>query len=168
MSENQPTNTNTNAPNPTPDSVPNPQNSNVQPVQPTDYFDTREERRAQRREWREERRANRRGTGAWIGGAVLIALGLIFLLQNTGLFVLHNWWALFILIPAIGSFGATYTMYRNNSNRLTYPARGSLIAGVVFTLIAAAFLFDVNFGLFWPGLLILVGIGLLLNFVLPS
>jgi hypothetical protein len=164
MSENQPTNTNTNAPNP----GPNPQNSNGQPVQPANYFDERDQWRAQRREWREERRANRRGNGAWIGGAVLIALGLIFLLQNTGLFVLHNWWAIFILIPAIGCFGATYTMYRNSANRLTYPARGSLIAGVVFTLIAAAFLFDVNFGLFWPVLLILAGIGLLLNFVLPS
>ena len=59
--------------------------------------------------WRriEERRAARRGRygSRWIGGAVLIALGIILLLSSLGSFYLENWWALFILIPAIGAFG---------------------------------------------------------------
>lgn len=143
----------------------NAQNSNQQPLT---YVDEREQWRQQRREWREERRAARRTYGGWVGGAVLIALGLIFLLQNTGLLVLHNWWALFILIPAMGSFGTAYGLYRNAGDRLTYSARGSLIGGIVLTMVACAFLFNLNFGLFWPVLLILAGVGLLLNFILPS
>jgi predicted secreted protein len=149
-----------NAAPPTPDQPAHP---------PAHYVSDRDEWRAQRSTWREERRAARHsGTGAWIGGAILIVLGLVFLAQNMGMLVLQNWWALFILIPAAGSFSSAYAMYRNNGNRLSYPARGSLLGGIVFTLVAAAFLFNLNFGVFWPVLLILAGVGLLLNFLLPS
>jgi hypothetical protein len=44
-------------------------------------------------------------SGNWIGGAVLIGLGIIFLLQNFMNISLANWWALFIMIPAIGALG---------------------------------------------------------------
>lgn len=124
--------------------------------------------REQRRASRIERRAVRHENAPWLGGLILIALGIIFLLQNTGLFYLQNWWALFILIPAIGSFGAAYAVYRNNGNRLNAAVRGSVLGGIVFTLISGAFLFGVNFSIFWPVLLILAGVGLLLNFMLPN
>jgi|WetSurMetagenome_2_1015567.scaffolds.fasta_scaffold1197949_1 hypothetical protein len=124
--------------------------------------------REQRRAWRDERRASRHENAPWLGGLILIALGTIFLLQNTGLFYLQNWWALFIMIPAIGSFGTAYAVYRNNGNRLNSAVRGSLLGGIVFTLISGAFLFGVNLGIFWPVLLILAGVGLLINFMLPN
>ena len=44
-----------------------------------------------------------RGKGndsVWFG-LVLILLGALFLLQRTGMVSLHNWWAIFILIPGI-------------------------------------------------------------------
>ena len=37
--------------------------------------------------------------GAWIPGLVLIGLGVVFLIQNYLGREIHNWWALFILIP---------------------------------------------------------------------
>jgi len=37
--------------------------------------------------------------GAWIPGVALIGLGLVFLIQNYLGREIHNWWALFILIP---------------------------------------------------------------------
>lgn len=162
MSENQSTSS---QPNTQPGMQPNTP-PNTQPnTQPTPYFGNARE---QRHAWREERRAARRANGTWIGGAVLILLGVIFLLQNIGLATLHNWWALFILIPALGSFSTAYALYRNSGDRLTYAARGSLIGGLVFTLLAFAFLFELSFGIFAPVLLIVAGIGLLLNFLLPS
>ncbi len=140
--------------------------------QPQGVVDEREQWRAQRRAWREERRearrANRPGTGAWIGGAILIFLGLVFLAQNTGLFILHNWWAVFILIPALGAYASAYAMYRSNGYRFTYAVRGSLFGGIFFTLLALGFLFGVAAGLFWPLLLILAGVALLVNFALPQ
>ena len=65
----------------------------------------------------------------WILGLVLIAVGGVFLLQNSGFPVLvGNWWALFILIPAIGAFAAAWTLYQQ-TGQLTGapgqdPARG--------------------------------------------
>jgi hypothetical protein len=148
-----------------PTTPPNAQNNNQSPAP---YVDEREQWRQQRREWREERRASRHNSMPWLGGAILIGIGVILLLQNTGLMILNNWWALFIMIPAVGSFGTAYGLYRNAGNRLTYAARGSLIGGMVLTLITCFFLFDLSSGLFWPILLIVAGAGLLLNFVLPS
>jgi hypothetical protein len=125
----------------------------------TDYYTDRAQRRA-------ARRAAREG-GAWIGGVILIGLGVIFLLQNTGALYLQNWWALFILLPALGSFGASFTEYRV-SGRFNAKARGSLAAGLVFTAIASVFLFNLNFSLLLPAVLILAGVGMLFNTVLPD
>ena len=157
MTENQTLNTN-----------PNPKNTNPDLAEPAGVQSEREQWRAQRRAWREERRELRHNTAPWIGGVILIALGVFFLLQNAGLLLLHNWWALFIMIPAVGAFTSAYALFRNSGNRLTYAARGSLMGGIVLPMVAAIFLFNLNFGLFWPILLILVGVGLLLNFILPS
>ena len=128
-------------------------------TQSTDYSTDRAQRRA-------ERRAAREG-GAWIGGVILIGLGVIFLLQNTGALYLQNWWALFILLPALGSFGASFTEYRV-SGRFNAKARGSLVAGLVFTAIASVFLFNLNFSLLLPAILIVAGVGILFNTVLPD
>lgn len=116
---------------------------------------------------RAQRRAARRTSEAWIGGLVLIGLGVIFLLHNAGALHLQNWWALFILIPALGSFGGAYTEYRV-SGRFNAKARGSLVAGLVFTAIACVFLLNLDFSLLLPAILIVAGVGILFNTVLPD
>ena len=127
------------------------------------------DRRTEHTQRRAERRAARSaGGGAWIAGVALIAFGVIIMLQNMGALQLHNWWALFILLPALGSFAAAYGAYRTNGGRLNTTARGSIIGGLIFTAIAALFLFDLNSSLFWPVLLILAGVGLLVNTLLPD
>ena len=103
----------------------------------------------------------------WIGGVILIILGVIFLLQNVRGFYLNNWWALFILIPAFGSFADAWTNYRQ-AGRLTRRGRGALISGGVFLLLTATFLFNWNWGLVLPVLLIVWGVTLLLNSLLPD
>ncbi len=128
-------------------------------TQTADYYTDRAQRRA-------ERRAAREG-GAWFGGVILIGLGVIFLLQNAGALTLQNWWALFILLPALGSFGAAFTDYRV-SGRFNARARGSLVAGLIFTAVATVFLFNLNFSLLLPAILIVAGIGMLINTVLPD
>ena len=143
--------------------------TNAEPSSPssqsTDYYSDRERRRAERAERRAARYA---GGGAWLAGAALILLGVIFMLQNMGALQLHNWWALFILLPALGSFATAYGAYRTNGGRLNVTARGSIIGGLIFTAIAAFFLFDLESNLFWPVLLILAGVGMLINAILPN
>jgi hypothetical protein len=134
--------------------------TNVQPV----YQDSHAQRRAERA----ARRADRRAQGSsWVGGIVLILLGGIFLLQNFGVTYAFNWWALFILIPAVGAFGAAWSAYQR-TGRLGAAARGSLIGGIVLSMVAAAFLFNLNWALVGPALLILAGFGILLNVMLPN
>ena len=103
-----------------------------------------------------------RSSGALIPGIVLIGLGVIFMLQNTTNFRLHNWWALFILIPAFSALAAAYRMYKEN-NRLNTAARGSLISGLILSLVAAVFLFGLSWSILWPLVLVLVGLGILLG-----
>jgi hypothetical protein len=128
----------------------------------------RDQRQLEREARREERHARRgSNSGAWIGGVVLIILGVIFLLQNVRGFHLNNWWALFILIPAFGSFADAWNIYRR-TGRLSRRVRGALVSGCVFSLITATFLFNWNWGLVLPVLLIIWGVTLLLNSLLPD
>ncbi len=101
-------------------------------------------------------------------GVILVLIGIIFLLQNMNIFILNNWWALFILIPAVAAFGSAWRSYQDAGGRLTGGARGSLIGGLVLVLVAAVFLFGLNWGVVGPLLIVLAGIGLLLNAFLPS
>ena len=90
-------------------------------------------------------------------------LGVAFLMRTTRNFdfPVNNWWALFILIPAVGAFDTAIRMYRNANNQLNAPAGGSLIVGLVLTFVTASFLFNLNWSLFGPVILILAGIGIL-------
>jgi hypothetical protein len=135
---------------------------------PPDYRNWREQRRAERwarREARWQRRAGR--PYGWIGGAILILLGVVFLLQNMGIPFPANWWALFILMPAFWAFVAAWESYRNNG-RLTRGGAGSLAGGGLLTILALVFLLNLNVGLFWPVLLIAGGLVLLGTALLPE
>jgi hypothetical protein len=124
------------------------------------------DRREARRQRRLERLADPSRGGAWAAGLIMIILGGIFLLRNTGTFdiPLRNWWALFILIPAIGSLDTARRHYRSAGNQLTAPARGSLLVGLVLTFVTATFLFELNWSYFGPVLIILAGIGILFTY----
>lgn len=138
-----------------------PQSNSVgEPENSEPQGDWRDERRRER-ELRRQRRGSRHNEG-WIGGAILILLGVIFLLQNAGLLAFHNWWALFILIPAFGAFANAWTHYQDYG-RVDASVRGSVLTGFLLTLVTAAFLFEFESALFWPAMLILAGAGILVN-----
>ena len=138
-------------------------------AQPTDRVSERTERRMARIQRRAERRAARyAGGGTWGAGLVLIALGALFMLQNMGALVMHNAWALLILIPAAGSFATAVGAFRLNGGRMTATVRGSVSGGLILVAITAFFLFDLDLGKWWPVLLILAGVGALVNAAWPD
>ena len=148
-------------------SGPTPPPPGVTPTEsaPTPAPDWRELRQQERA----ERRAARHGGGAagsynWAGGLILIVLGGIFLLQNMNLLgTFDNWWALFILIPAIGSFASAWSHYRRTGGQWNSSVTGSVIGGLVLTSVAGAFLLDWNIGQLWPIFLIIGGLSVLLG-----
>jgi hypothetical protein len=93
-------------------------------------------------------------------GLVLILIGGIFLIVNVTGMYLQNWWALFILIPALSSFARGWQSYEKHG-RLTRSARRSFVGSLFFILIATVFLLGLNWGTIWPLFLILFGIKVL-------
>jgi len=110
----------------------------------------------------ETRSHNRHGDANWFPGIILIAVGVIFLFTNLTGFHLNNWWALFILIPAVKNFGGAWSSYQRHG-RFTKSARGSLTGGFILSLIASAFLFDLDWGIIWPVFLIIGGVSALFS-----
>ena len=103
-----------------------------------------------------------RDNNSWMAGVAIIAVGIIFLVSNFTDFYLNNWWAIFILIPGLYSFAKAWSM-RKEDGRWSNRARGSLIGGLAITLVAAIFLFGLDWGKVWPLFLILGGIAALLG-----
>jgi hypothetical protein len=145
---------------------PEPQSNPSMNAEPQPEVYDRRTARRQRLEERRMRRTSRYG-GSWIWGSLLILLGFFILLQNLTSFYLENWWALFIMIPAVGAFGNAWRVYQSDG-RLSAPARFSLLGGLVLTMLAAMFLLNLSWVVLGPILLILVGFGVLMNTMLPG
>ena len=141
------------------DQTPNP-NPNTPPPAYHDWREQRHAERMARREARWQRHAGR--PYGWFGGAFLILLGVIVLLQYMGIRFLANWWTLFILIPAFWAFVGAWNIYQDNG-RITRGVASSLTIGILLTILALSFLLNLEFGLFWPVLLIVGGLVLLLT-----
>ncbi len=115
-----------------------------------------EERRAARAEHRAERGSS--GFGAIVGGVLLVFLGLAFIWQNMGGQFPSNWWALFILLPALGAFSAAWNRSRSGAGLFTGPVLVSLLVGLFFTGLTFALFFSLDLNWIGPLALILVGV----------
>lgn len=143
-----------------------PSSTQNQPPEPKSW---REERRERRQARRAALGSPGRGAGL-IAGVLLVLLGIVFLLQNSGYLTiqLQNWGALFILIPVVASFDRAYREFRSAGNQLTAQARGAALVGLVLLIVTVVILFDLNWAIYGPILIILVGLGLLSNVVFPN
>lgn len=118
--------------------------------------DWRDMRRAERR----ERRGHRHGqwNGLPIGGMILLAVGVIFLAGNFGFHLPERWWAILILIPAAATL-VTAVRFYHAAGTMTGRAWGAALVGVLMLAISLALFFGANWGMFWPVILIIIGLG---------
>lgn len=101
---------------------------------------------------------------SWYVGIGLIVIGILFLLYNTNrLFYLENWWALFILIPALSSFADAWNKYQKNNKTFNRKVGDSLFGGFLLLYVTFIFLFDLDWSKVWPGFLIIIGLIMLLE-----
>lgn len=105
----------------------------------------------------------RRYRGGWTTGILLILIGVIFFIQNLTAVPFHNWWAVFILIPAVSSFSRAWEIYQAQGNQLTRGVTRSIFTGLLFVTITVVFLFSLDWNLIVPLLLILLGVSGLLS-----
>lgn len=99
-------------------------------------------------------------------GLFVIAIGVIFLLRNLGYDIYlpfrHNWWALFILIPAVMMYLSTYERVKRLGH-FDAEAGGRLTGALAITVVAVIFLAGLSFGTWWPLFVIVGGLSILLN-----
>jgi len=102
----------------------------------------------------------------WVGGLILVAVGVILLLQNLGLWIPHNWWAVLLLVPAVAAFMSAARTYRRQG-RITSASIAPFAGDLVLVILAVAFLLELelNWDLIGPLALILIGIGILARYV---
>ncbi len=75
---------------------------------------------------------------------------------------MHNWWALFILIPAFSAFGSAYGLWRR-AGRFNFAVWSTFYGGLFPLLVALIFLFDLEWRVYWPLFIILPGFGMLIS-----
>lgn len=98
-----------------------------------------------------------------VAGLVIVAIGVYLLLHNFGVafpfpfLFMHNWWALFILIAAVGPLTQAIHAYRLRGRVDIHVARPALSALIIVT-IALMFLFDVSWNRWWPVFVIYGGL----------
>jgi hypothetical protein len=97
---------------------------------------------------------------AWIPAVVLICVGLAFLVRNYFGQEIHNWWALFILIPSFILAQRGYSSLQAGRNA---EAFGQLSGALVLAGLIVIFLFGFSFGPLWPIFLIIGGLSLLVS-----
>jgi cytoskeletal protein CcmA (bactofilin family) len=98
-----------------------------------------------------------------IGGIVLIGLGVLFLLSQSGLLSLSgNWWAIFIALPAAVMLYNAFTGYQQ-AGQMTAEVRRNISGGVIVGTVAVIALTG-QWGTLWPLFLIVPGVMMLLGF----
>ncbi|HET6846237.1 MAG TPA: hypothetical protein VFH29_05345 [Anaerolineales bacterium] len=150
-----------------PPETPNTSGSNPSPTGGADWRELRRQEREARWHDRAERWGHRSGRGGLIWGGVLIVLGIVLFLQNRGILLPNNWWAVFILIPAFGSFVRAWDTY-HDENRITRRVAGAAVGGTLLTVLALMFLLEFELTALWPVLLIVAGIALILTGFVPA
>lgn len=111
---------------------------------------------------KEQEKSTRHNRDSWMGGLVLVLIGVAFLIANLTNLTLNNWWALFILIPLASALVNAWRDYQADGE-LSAQARNALVGSLIPAYVAVIFLFNLDWGRYWPGFLILGGVALLLR-----
>ena len=108
-----------------------------------------------------------RPSNLWIGLVFIFAGAVILLNQLDILPFKLNWWALFALFPAFGALTGAYRRYRSTNDVFEMGVMIPTLVGL-FMLLLSVSLFagdaiDLNLRTYWPIILIVLGLGLILG-----
>lgn len=100
---------------------------------------------------------------SWVWGVVLIVLGFLFVLSNFNILpmAMHNWWAVFILVPGINMLTHAYRRFQE-VGQITARARRSAFTGAFLVALSITFLFNISWAIIGPVFLIVAGLYILL------
>lgn len=103
---------------------------------------------------------SRRLSWSDVAGGALLFVGLMFITINLlGVGRLENWWGLFIVLPGLLFVGMGWQA-REGNGRIPVLARFSLGLGLVVVTVAVMFLLNLNWGIWWPLMIVMPGAAL--------
>ncbi len=97
----------------------------------------------------------------WVVGIALILLGGLFMLDTLNVMDIniHNWWAIFILIPGLRMVANGWQQYQQEQS---LNSGNAALGGLFLIALSCIFFFNLSWSLFLPILLIGGGLYLLL------
>jgi hypothetical protein len=109
----------------------------------------------------------KQSSSLWIG-LIFIFGGTIILLNQMGsLPIKLNWWALLILFPAFGTLTSAYNRYRSTNNLFEMGVMIPTLVGLFMLLLLVSMLLgdaiNLNLRVYWPIILIVLGLGLIIG-----
>jgi len=106
-------------------------------------------------------------TTIWIG-IVFIFGGAVVLLNQLNILPFElNWWALLILFPSFGALTSAYNRYRSTNDLFEMGVMIPALVGLFMLLLSVSLLVDdavdLNLRVYWPIIIIVLGLGLILG-----
>jgi hypothetical protein len=101
------------------------------------------------------------GISRWGGLFLVLIGGALFVSRVLGI-ELENWWALFILMPALVMFGVGWMIPRRENGRFSFFSRLFFAAGLVVLVVAGMFLVNLDWSVWWPLMIVAPGAGLII------
>ena len=103
----------------------------------------------------------------WIG-LVFIFGGAVVLLNQLNILPFElNWWALLILFPAFGTLTSAYNRYRFTNDLFKMRVMIPALVGLFMLLLSVSLLvgdaINLNLRVYWPIILIVLGLGLIVG-----
>jgi hypothetical protein len=107
----------------------------------------------------------RPSSNLWIGLIFIIGGAIVLLNQMDILSFELNWWALFILFPAFGALTGAYNRYRSTNDLFEMGVMIPALVGLFMLLLSVSLLLgdaiNMNLRVYWPIILIVLGLGLI-------
>ena len=103
----------------------------------------------------------------WIG-LVFIFGGAVILLNQLNILPFElNWWAFLVLFPAFGTLTSAYNRYRSTHDFFDLGVMIPALVGLFMLLMSVSLLLsnaiDFNLRVYWPIILIVLGLGLIIG-----
>lgn len=99
--------------------------------------------------------------GSRWGGMLLVLLGLLLVCLNVLKYRVENWWAIFVALPALLLFAVGQVLPRSDNGRYSAITRFFFASGFIVAVVAGMFLFNLNWGIWWPLMIVTPGVALL-------
>ena len=103
----------------------------------------------------------------WIGLVFIFGGAVILLNQLNFLPFQLNWWAFLVLFPAFGTLISAYNRYRSTHDVFDMGVMIPALVGLFMLLMSVSLLLsnaiDLNLRVYWPIILIVLGLGLIMG-----